>query len=88
MSAALGQVTGDLWLQAHPLHHCPMRPYLKTQGSALPESGDSRKPGLELRGQIANPTLTYTNLPPPSLPQGCLAQAHTRPKWAFPSVLG
>lgn len=63
MSPALGQVTGDLWLQAHPQHHCPVPPSLKTQGSALPESSDSRKPGSELRGRIANPTLTY---PPPS----------------------
>lgn len=78
MSTALSQVTGDLWLQARPLHHCPMPPYLRTQGSALPESGGSRKPGSELRGWIANPTLTYPHRPL----GGCLAQPHTVPKQA------
>lgn len=63
MSTALGQVTSDLWLLAHPRHYCSLSPYIGTpsltQGSALPESGDFRKPGSELRGLTVNPTLSY-----------------------------
>lgn len=66
MSTALGQLTSDLWLLAHPRHHCSPSPYIRTpsltQGSALPESSDFRKPGSELRGLIVNPTLSYPSV--------------------------
>lgn len=49
MSTALGQVTGDLWLLAHPRATVPPSPYMRTpsltQGSALPESEISGNQG-------------------------------------------
>lgn len=66
MSTALGQVNSDLWLLAHPWHHCSLSPYIRTpsltQGSALHESGNFRKPGSELRGLTVNLTLSYPSV--------------------------